>query len=117
MITLILDGSDFLKQGKESVCRSKKRQYCGEAGKRANCQAGVYLSYTTELGWDMIEALHVTQGGRKLAGDFHRAVVVRCRQSAVVSGHWSLVTAFTDQWSLISVHCCPPFPFCTQAVP
>jgi SRSO17 transposase len=38
---LTLDGSDFLKQGQESV--GVKRQDCGEVGQRANGHAGVYV--------------------------------------------------------------------------
>lgn len=42
---LIVDGSDFPKQGQESV--GVKRQYCGEVGKKANGQAGVFTGYSS----------------------------------------------------------------------
>ena len=50
---LILDGSDFPKQGLESV--GVKRQYCGELGKRANCQAGVFLGYASRKGYTLLD--------------------------------------------------------------
>jgi SRSO17 transposase len=50
---LTLDGSDFPKQGTESV--GVKRQYCGELGKRANCQAGVFLGYASPHGYALLE--------------------------------------------------------------
>jgi SRSO17 transposase len=57
---LTLDGSDFLKQGQESV--GVKRQYCGEVGKRANCQAGVYLGYASRQGYTLVDRrLYVPQ--------------------------------------------------------
>ncbi|SRR6266496_6118757 len=50
---LILDGSDFPKQGTESV--GVKRQYCGELGKTANCQAGVFLAYASPHGYTLLD--------------------------------------------------------------
>ena len=46
---LMVDGSDFPKQGVHSV--GVKRQYCGELGKRANCQAGVFVGYVSSQGY------------------------------------------------------------------
>ena len=51
MITL--DGSDIPKKGKESV--GVGRQYCGNTGKRDNCQAGVFLGYTSSKGYGLLD--------------------------------------------------------------
>jgi SRSO17 transposase len=45
---LIGDGSGFPKQGEESV--AVKRQWCGQLGKIANCQVGVFLGYASQHG-------------------------------------------------------------------
>src|SRR5215470_10668430 len=50
---LTLDGSDFLKQGQASV--GVKRQDGGEVGKRAHCQAGVYLGYARRQGYPLLD--------------------------------------------------------------
>lgn len=50
---LMVDGSDFPKQGIHSV--GVKRQYCGELGTRANCQAGVFVGYATSQGYTMLD--------------------------------------------------------------
>jgi SRSO17 transposase len=50
---LIVDGSDFPKQGSASV--GVARQYCGALGKIANCQAGVFLAYAGRKGYTLLD--------------------------------------------------------------
>lgn len=50
---LILDGSGFPKQGEHSV--GVKRQWCGQVGKVANCQMGVFLSYASRKGYSLLD--------------------------------------------------------------
>lgn len=50
---LILDGSDCAKQGEHSV--GVARQWCGEVGKTENCQAGVYLAYSSVKGYSLLD--------------------------------------------------------------
>jgi SRSO17 transposase len=50
---LIVDGSDFPKQGCHSA--GVARQYCGALGKVANCQAGVFLAYAAPQGHTLLD--------------------------------------------------------------
>jgi SRSO17 transposase len=45
---LVIDETGFLKKGTKSV--GVKRQYCGTAGKRENCQVGVFVAYASPAG-------------------------------------------------------------------
>jgi SRSO17 transposase len=50
---LIVDETGFLKKGEKSV--GVARQYTGTAGKRENCQVGVFLCYASENGAAFID--------------------------------------------------------------
>ena len=47
------DVSDFVKKGKNSV--GVHRQYCGELGKVENCQSGVFVGYSSEKGYGLVD--------------------------------------------------------------
>jgi SRSO17 transposase len=48
-----VDGSDFAKKGKKSVGVS--RQHCGSLGKVENCQAGVFVGYSSSKGYGLVD--------------------------------------------------------------
>ena len=59
---LVVDETGFLKKGEKSV--GVARQYTGTAGKRENCQVGVFLCYSSEKGAAFIDrALYLPREG------------------------------------------------------
>jgi SRSO17 transposase len=64
----VLDGSACVKQGTHSV--GVQRQYCGRLGKKANCQAGVFLTGVTPAGTVLLD--HQLYLPKTWAKDRHR---------------------------------------------
>jgi SRSO17 transposase len=50
---LTVDGSDVPKQGTYSA--GVTRQWCGALGKKANCQAGVFVGYASQRGYTLLD--------------------------------------------------------------
>ena len=58
---LIVDETGFLKKGTKSV--GVQRQYSGTAGRRENCQVGVFLAYASARGCAFLDrALYLPEG-------------------------------------------------------
>ncbi len=65
---LVIDETGFLKKGTKSV--GVQRQYTGTAGKRENCQIGVFLCYASDKGAAFVDrALYLP---KSWAGDTER---------------------------------------------
>jgi SRSO17 transposase len=50
---LSVDSSEIAKKGKESV--GVARQYCGSLGKIENCQSGVFVGYSSRIGYGLVD--------------------------------------------------------------
>ena len=50
---LTVDSCEFPKKGKESV--GVARQYCGPLGKVENCQSGVFVGYSSDKGYGLLD--------------------------------------------------------------
>jgi len=51
---MTVDSSEFPKKGKESV--GVARQYCGALGKVENCQSGVFVGYSSDTGYGLLNS-------------------------------------------------------------
>src|SRR6266480_7341174 len=72
---LIVDGSDFPKHGQHSA--GVAPQWCGNTGKKDNCQAGVFLGYASRKGATLLDRrLYLPESW--LAKD-HRSLSRYCR--------------------------------------
>jgi SRSO17 transposase len=68
------DGSDFPKKGKNSV--GVHRQYCGILGKTENCQAGVFVGYSSTKGYGLVDRrLYLPE---KWFDDDHKKLLEQC---------------------------------------
>ena len=71
---LVVDETGFVKKGKKSV--GVARQYSGTAGRRGNCQIGVFLSYASRSGHAFLDrALYLPEEWTQDR--------VRCREAGV----------------------------------
>jgi len=71
---LVVDETGFLKKGKKSA--GVARQYCGTAGRRENCQVGVFLMYASSKGAAFIDrALYLPEEWTQDR--------VRCREAGI----------------------------------
>src|SRR5258707_11798596 len=72
---LIIDGSDFPKHGSHSV--GVAAQWCGNTGKKDNCQAGVFLGYASRKGATLLDRrLYLPESW---FGEDHRTMCQDCR--------------------------------------
>lgn len=72
---IIVDDTGFPKQGQDSV--GVQWQWCGQLGKQANCQVGVFTAYASQKGYTLLDRrLYVPK--KWLADDDYMGRRVKC---------------------------------------
>lgn len=90
---IIMDASGFPRKGTESAGIS--RQYCNQTGKIDNCQVGVYLAYSSQKGYTLLDRyLHLPE-------EWFRSEYAERRQQCNIPEETTFLTHQQSAWEML----------------